>query len=134
MVSSLLSKRNWMKLTKKHSPENPRVPVSLAYHLADIYIEELDKPLEASEDPLPAPLSTPLEPFLTLAAHALKKTTYERLLSALFELLLSVLSPSALSEDEGGERSQNGRGSLAPSLSMSLRTLVYRSRRRAGCR
>ena len=106
MVSSLPSKRNWMKLTKKHSPGSPRVPVGLAYHLADIYVEELDKALGASEDPLPAPLSTLLEPFLTLAARALNKTTYERLQSALFEPLLSALSPSAPSENEDGERSR----------------------------
>ena len=81
-----------------------RVPTGLAYHLADIYIEELDKALGASEDPLPAPLCTLVEPFLTLAARTLNKTTYERLQSALLEPLLSALAPAAPSEDDDGER------------------------------
>jgi ribosomal RNA-processing protein 1 len=84
----------------KRSPEDNRVPVSLAYHLADIYLEELDKALGRTEDALPAPLNTLLEPFLTLASRTINKKTYERLQSALLEPLLSAFSPSAASEEE----------------------------------
>ncbi|KAH9947101.1 Nop52-domain-containing protein [Amylocystis lapponica] len=51
-------------------PEDIRVPASLSYHLADIYLEELDKALgNTPTRSLPAPLSTILTPFLTLAAR-----------------------------------------------------------------
>ncbi|GJE87686.1 Nop52 domain-containing protein [Phanerochaete sordida] len=85
-------------------PEDPRVPVGLAYHLADIYIEELDKALAAAEDPLPAPLGTLVAPFLALAARTPTKAAYDRLQSALLEPLLGALAPASPSEDEEGER------------------------------
>ncbi|CDO73074.1 hypothetical protein BN946_scf185007.g128 [Trametes cinnabarina] len=75
-------------------PEDPRVPTSLAYHLADIYLEELDKAVADSRvpSPLPAPLSTLLMPFFTLAARTSTSTTYQRIQSALLEPLYSALS------------------------------------------
>lgn len=80
--------------------------MSLAYHLADIYVEELDKALGMSEAALPAPLSTLSQPFLTLAARTINKTTYERIQSALIEPLVSAFSSvSSENEDEDGERS-----------------------------
>ena len=97
------------KLKVLRSPEDNRVPVSLAYHLADIYLEELDKALARTEDALPAPLTTLLEPFLTLAARTINKKTYERLQSALLEPLLSAFSQSAASDSEEDEE-QDGHG------------------------
>jgi ribosomal RNA-processing protein 1 len=84
-----------------HSHTDIRVPTSLAYHLSDIYIEELDKALATppsssptpTSTPLPAPLSTLLTPFFSLAAHTPTNTTYLRIQSALFEPLFSALSP-----------------------------------------
>lgn len=85
--------------------------MSLAYHLADIYLEELDKALGRSEDVLPAPLSTLVHPFLTLAARTINKATYDRIQSALIEPLLSAFShtPASSSDedvDEDGERNR----------------------------
>jgi len=76
-------------------PDDIRTPTSLSYHLADIYLEELDKALAKSpvDSPLPAPLSILLAPFLTLAARTPVTVTYQRLQSALLGPLFDVLSP-----------------------------------------
>ncbi|TFK77367.1 Nop52-domain-containing protein [Pluteus cervinus] len=71
--------------------DDMRVPTSLAYHLADIYIEELDKALGNENQVLPAPLSPLLHPFFTLAARTQSNTTYQRIKTALFEPLISSL-------------------------------------------
>ncbi|KAH7930587.1 Nop52-domain-containing protein [Leucogyrophana mollusca] len=73
-----------------------RVPASLAFHLADIYLEELDKALSVTtpSPPLPAPLYTALSPFLSLAACTQTKTTYKHLQEALFEPLFTALKPA----------------------------------------
>ena len=70
------------------------MPTSLAYHLSDIYLEELDKALGAPpvESPLPAPLSILLLPFFTLAARTPTTVTYQRIRSALFDPLLTAFT------------------------------------------
>lgn len=90
-----------------NSSEANNAPVSLAYHLADIYLEELDKALRSSDPAPPAPLTTLLEPFLTLAARTMNKTTYERLQSALFEPALAALSPAAPQEEEDADEGRS---------------------------
>ncbi|KAG5647776.1 hypothetical protein DXG03_008499 [Asterophora parasitica] len=81
-------------------PSDIKVPTSLAYHLADIYIEELDKALAKSPSPLPAPMRTILAPFLSLAAQTHNSVTYKRIQSALLDPLLSALSPPSQDDDE----------------------------------
>ncbi|KAJ6621185.1 nucleolar protein,Nop52-domain-containing protein [Mycena sp. CBHHK59/15] len=82
-------------------PNDTRVPTSLAYHLSDIFIEELDKALAKAPEPvLPAPLSTLLTPFFTLAARTPTTTTYKRIQSELFTPLLSALSSSPHLDDQ----------------------------------
>lgn len=87
-----------------YSASDIRVPTSLAYHLADIYIEELDKTLKAppasASPPPPAPLKTILHPFFVLASRAQTSITYKRIQSALFEPLFSALSPPSPAEDQ----------------------------------
>ncbi|TFK36985.1 nucleolar protein,Nop52-domain-containing protein [Crucibulum laeve] len=84
-------------------PTDIRVPSGLAYHLADIYVEELDNALSESSTPdctlLPAPLGTVLTPFLALAAQTTTNTTYKRIQSALLDPLLTALSSTL----RGGE-------------------------------
>ncbi|OBZ78963.1 Ribosomal RNA processing protein 1 B [Grifola frondosa] len=77
-------------------PDDPRVPSSLASHLADIYLEELDKALASpsTPSPLPAPLSTLLSPFFTLAARTPTNTSYQRIQSALLDPLFFALKPT----------------------------------------
>ncbi len=101
------------------SPDDVKVPPSLPYHLADIYLEELDKALNAStsqESPTPAPLSTILNPFISLAAGARAKLTVQRiesaLLAPLFDAFDSALSPEATSsqsDEEDAEENQRSR-------------------------
>ncbi|KAJ7619196.1 nucleolar protein,Nop52-domain-containing protein [Mycena polygramma] len=91
-------------LTREGGPLCPtdiRVPTSLAYHLSDIYIEELEKTLASVPEPmLPAPLSTLLTPFFTLAARTPTSTTYKRIQSELFAPLFSALSSPQTSDDQ----------------------------------
>ncbi|KAJ7170050.1 nucleolar protein,Nop52-domain-containing protein [Mycena filopes] len=82
-------------------PADIRVPTSLAYHLSDIFVEELEKAMAAAPEPfLPAPLSTLLAPFLTLAAQTPTSTTYKRVQTEVFTPLFSALAPSRPPEDQ----------------------------------
>ncbi|KAI0639972.1 Nop52-domain-containing protein [Trametes polyzona] len=87
-------------------PEDQRVPTSLAYHLADIYLEELDKAYgnPPSPSPLPAPLTTLMAPFFTLAARTPTSTTYQRIQSALLDPLYEALSTSHDSDEPSRKR------------------------------
>ncbi|KDR85462.1 hypothetical protein GALMADRAFT_234350 [Galerina marginata CBS 339.88] len=82
-----------------------RVPASLSYHIADIYIEELDKALGVTPSPPSAPLAILFEPFIVLAARTPTSVTYKRIQSALFEPLLGALSPES-SGDDGPPKSK----------------------------
>ena len=110
------SKVHFMKNSTFFSPSDIRVPASLAYHIADIYIEELDKALGAATSPQPAPLGTLLEPFFYLAAQTPTSTTYKRLQSALFEPLLNALVP---------ETDLEGTPSKAKRIRLSCDTPAY---------
>ncbi|KAI0068126.1 Nop52-domain-containing protein [Artomyces pyxidatus] len=85
-------------------PDDNRVPLSLGYHLADIYLEELDKVLaggakdEDRELPLPAPLDIILSPFLALAARTPSKDAYERVKEAILSPLITSLTPPRTEE------------------------------------
>ena len=69
------------------------MPTGLAYHLADIYLKELDKVLGSTDSSPPAPLHTLLRPFLDLAAQTSTSVTYKRIQSALFDPLFQSLLP-----------------------------------------
>ncbi|KAF9502356.1 Nop52-domain-containing protein [Pleurotus eryngii] len=125
----LLSRAGWDKasceeyndiLTHEGGPLCPsdlRVPTSLAYHLADIYTEELDKVMAAEEKSLPAPLNTLLAPFFNLAALTPNPTTYHRVQSALLEpLFRSVTTQSASHSDDNARTTKRLR--LADSESL----------------
>lgn len=77
------------------SPNDIRVPASLAFHLSEIYLEELEKALISSESPPPVPLSTLLLPFVGLAARTPTNTTYKHIQSSLFEPLRNSLKSSS---------------------------------------
>lgn len=93
------------------SVEDVRVPSSLAYHLADVYLEELDKAFAKPPipDPLPAPLSTLSHPFFAVLARTPTNATLRRVQNAFLEPLLSALTIKAdpdSDEDEDGERNR----------------------------
>ncbi|KAF7303239.1 rRNA processing protein [Mycena kentingensis (nom. inval.)] len=75
-------------------PNDIRVPTSLAYHLADIYLQELNKALASSDPaPLPAPLLTVLSPFIHLIAQTPTSITYKRIQGEVFVPLFEALAP-----------------------------------------
>nr|AAZ14904.1 conserved hypothetical protein [Coprinellus disseminatus] len=95
------------KVLTLHSPMDIKVPPGLVYHLADIYLEELDKVQNsASSENAPVPLTLVIAPLLSLSAQTMSKITFKRLKTAAWEPLLEALSPAAeASEDEEeGER------------------------------
>ncbi|KAL4267954.1 RRP1 family protein [Pleurotus pulmonarius] len=117
----LLSRAGWDKasceeyndiLTKEGGPLCPsdlRVPTSLAYHLADIYIEELDKVMAAEEKSLPAPLNTLLAPFFNLAALTPNSTTHRRVQSAFLEPLFRSVTRESTSNSDDDTRTTKRR-------------------------
>ncbi|WVQ78924.1 hypothetical protein IAT38_001016 [Cryptococcus sp. DSM 104549] len=84
--------------------EDRRVPTSIATHLGDIYLEELDKALGMPEvDSQPAcPLTTVLLPHTLLLTRTTTPTVHTRLMDAVFTPLLTSLelASSAVNEDE----------------------------------
>ncbi|KAG1838345.1 Nop52-domain-containing protein [Suillus tomentosus] len=95
-------------------PNDIRVPTSLAFHLSEIYIEELEKALTNSESPTPVPLSTLLSPFIVLAARTPTNTTYRHIQSSLFEPLHNLLKSSS------GPPSRKKARTLSPDYSKLL--------------
>ncbi|ETW86988.1 hypothetical protein HETIRDRAFT_306975 [Heterobasidion irregulare TC 32-1] len=88
-----------------------RVPSSLAYHLADIYLEELDKAVasqlkldESDDEPTPTPLVTVLSPFLSLSSRTISNTTYSRIQSAILDPLFQSLSTIRSDEPPSAKR------------------------------
>ncbi|KAF8140566.1 nucleolar protein,Nop52-domain-containing protein [Boletus edulis] len=75
-------------------PTDIRVPTGLTFHLAEIYLEELEKAVSASDSPLPTPILGLLSPFISLAAHTPTNTTYKHLEESLFRPLLAGLRAS----------------------------------------
>jgi ribosomal RNA-processing protein 1 len=79
------------------------VPASLAFHVCDIYLEELDKTL-AVPSPSPVPLSAILSPFFTLAAHTQTNTTYKHIQETILDPLFTALKPLQAEEPSSGKR------------------------------
>ena len=83
------------RLIPYSSPADVRVPAGLTFHLAEIYLEELEKAVSASDSPVPVPILALLSPFISLAAHTPTNTTYKHLEESLFRPLLAGLRPRA---------------------------------------
>ncbi|KAF8913119.1 ribosomal RNA processing protein [Gymnopilus junonius] len=77
-----------------------RVPSSLSYHIADIYIAELDKALGSASNTPAAPLATLLDPFILLAARTHTSVTYKRIQSALVDPLFNAFVSESSQDDE----------------------------------
>ncbi|WWD20320.1 hypothetical protein CI109_104796 [Kwoniella shandongensis] len=74
--------------------EDPRVPSSIATHLADIYLDELNKALGMPEvDSQPAcPFTAVLQPHILLLTRTPTSHVHTRLMSSIFTPLLASLS------------------------------------------
>ncbi|EJD04195.1 Nop52-domain-containing protein [Fomitiporia mediterranea MF3/22] len=90
-----------------------RIPASLSYHLADIYLVELDKVLKPSDDadadteesaPAPAPLSPLLYPFFDLAARTNSNVTYQRVHDEILDRLFLALKRQPVLSPEPPQR------------------------------
>ncbi|KAH7886085.1 nucleolar protein,Nop52-domain-containing protein, partial [Phlebopus sp. FC_14] len=75
-------------------PSDMKIPSSLAFHVAEVYLEELDKALASSEPSTPVPLIALLLPFVTLSAHTPTSATYKHLQDVFFWPLLEALKPT----------------------------------------
>ncbi|KAG8692022.1 hypothetical protein FRC09_011485 [Ceratobasidium sp. 395] len=84
-------------------PDDKTVPASLSYHLADIYLEELDKMLDTADHGSTTPLTTLVGPFVDLAARTSNKITYERMKTALITPLLDALAARTIASSDGDE-------------------------------
>lgn len=90
-------------LNRLISPGDIRIPASLAFHICDIYLEELDKALSATS-PSPIPLSVILLPFFNLAALTQANTTYKQIQSTIFDPLFTALKTPRPNSEEPSSR------------------------------
>jgi ribosomal RNA-processing protein 1 len=72
--------------------QDKSVPSSLASHLADVYLEELDKVL-AEGDVAPAPVVDLVYPHILLLARTRTQAVHTRLMTVVFTPLITALSP-----------------------------------------
>ncbi|QRV80305.1 ribosomal RNA processing protein 1 [Ceratobasidium sp. AG-Ba] len=106
-------------------PDDKTVPASLSYHLSDIYLEELDKVLETSDNQSITPLTTLIEPFINIAARTPNKITYERMQTALIGPLLDALAAranAAETHETGSSRKRKRTSESYPNLISSVCT------------
>jgi len=79
-------------------PTDPKIPQSLGYHIADIYLDELQKVVADLPDSDAPPIPLLAQPFMRSCAQHQSKTTFDRLLSSIFSPLFFSLS-AAQAED-----------------------------------
>ncbi|RSH93336.1 hypothetical protein EHS25_007690 [Saitozyma podzolica] len=96
------------RLLARADYEDPKVPISLGMHLADIYVEELDKVLRQPEvDAAPScPLVEVLRPHITLLARTPHQVMHNRLMTALFTPLLDALALASSAEERPRKRAK----------------------------
>jgi hypothetical protein len=72
------------RLIPSSSPTDVRVPASFTFHLAEIYLEELEKAVCVSDFAHPRPHPRIIPPFIFLAAHTPTNTMYKPILKNWF--------------------------------------------------
>ncbi|KAF8323159.1 Nop52-domain-containing protein [Clavulina sp. PMI_390] len=78
------------------SPIDNKAPSGLQYHVADIYLPELEKALASFPDSnSPVPISIILQPFIQLATLTPSNITFKRIQTSVFDSLLSSLSDAS---------------------------------------
>jgi len=88
-------------MTERGGPivQDGKTPTSLLYHLTDIYLEELDKALRATQTALPAPLIQLLQPFIDLLGQTSSNITFTRINDSVLEPILNALSCTSSSDN-----------------------------------
>jgi ribosomal RNA-processing protein 1 len=83
--------------------DDPRTPASLTFHLAEIYLPELDKTLSnITSESHPVPILILLDPFLHILGRTTSKHKYKHVQDAVFQPMFDSLSstPTSGSEEE----------------------------------
>lgn len=92
-----------------------KIPHSIAYHLSDIYVEELERSLPLLNSPLTptrcVPLAALLTPFITTLALAPSKPLFERVVDNVFKPLTDELLVVGLQNDDAVEHDDEERKS-----------------------
>jgi ribosomal RNA-processing protein 1 len=101
---------------------NPRTPTSLAFHLAEIYLLELDKALsDTSVEDHAVPILILLDPFLSILGRTSSKHKYKQVQDAVLQPVFDSLSitPSSGSEDEDEDPRPRKRSRPDPDASLT---------------
>lgn len=93
------------------SLQDTRTPISIAYHVIDLFVEELERSLEAPADvddadavrgadaeegsaEMPVPLGDLLQPIIDVLAQTSNKAAYQRVLDHIFDPVLGDVQAS----------------------------------------
>ncbi|CAE6514668.1 unnamed protein product [Rhizoctonia solani] len=114
-------------------PDDKKVAASLSYHLADIYLEELDKALDTNDNDGEIPLVTLLKPFIHLSARTSNKVTHGRMQTALFTPLLDALVAHATTPGVEVADSQRRKRKRSSETYPNLVESVCKSKAQPGC-
>lgn len=113
-------------LGAEHGPmswEDKSVPMSLATHLGDVYLQELDKVLADSEEP--APLVEILRPHIVLVARTRNSTLHRRLVESVFTPLLAALKDGGEFENIAAKSTVDGEEVDARGLRAALLRALF---------
>lgn len=106
------------------SVTNDKVPLSLAYHLFDIYLDELDRVASSSDDSSTLPLLALLSPMYSVASHAPLQVMFTRLVDNVFTPLLDALlgpKPEPNPKRRRGNAAKRARERAYPALRAAVR-------------
>jgi ribosomal RNA-processing protein 1 len=71
--------------------QDSKTPISVAYHIIDIYVEELERSFEdrSPDDEEPAPLAELLQPWVDVLSCTASKAAFQRVLDNVFDPVLN---------------------------------------------
>lgn len=99
----------WLILSPRHfSTTNPKTPPSLAYHLADVWLDELERSTQDGTSSRGMPIADVLQPFISTLAHTSNSVLYKRLTDAVMQPLLEALAVEAEPEQPSRKRRRRG--------------------------
>ncbi|KAG8852684.1 hypothetical protein FRB96_008540 [Tulasnella sp. 330] len=82
-------------------PDDQRIPTSLACHMSDVYLEELEKAINDSEPtPETIPILDLLYPFMTYSSQISVNSAYKRVMESILDPFLSATTNTVTSDQE----------------------------------